>query len=702
MKARRRHLSKVAFQLTPIVRLWLLRLLIPIGAHRQFVSHMGFNDDATAAQLGLEEWASAMPREFDPKLVRAALRTAHESAELELHNECVPEILRANVARIAKLVGLSDADCRILEFAVMLRCEPTLDLMIGQLGVLSTIRKFHTLALLLNVPEDEIRASLDGQGILAKSGLVVLSRGCASTLNGSLDLLSDAFADHISTSASDPISLLRDTVALSAPAELKIADYPHITATLDILRPHLKHAIETGRKGVNVFLYGDPGTGKTQLAKVLAQELACELFEVASQDNDGDTVDGSQRLRAFRVAQSFFAQRKVLFLFDEVEDVFNDGEGMFGGKSTAQKCKAWVNRTLEENPVPTLWLANSISGLDPAFIRRFDMVFELPVPPKKQRARILNEICSDLLDAPSILRIAEAPKLAPAVVAKAASLVRSIHAQIGPVAAASAFELLIGNTLEAQGHAAIRKHDPNRLPEFYDPNFIHADADLAGVASGLQTAKSGRLCLYGPPGTGKTAYGRWLAEQLDMPLLVKRASDLMSKYVGENEKNIARAFHEAADDGALLLIDEVDGFLQDRKGAQRGWEVSLVNEMLAQMESFPGVFIASTNLMEGLDSAALRRFDLKVKFDFLKPDQACELLRRHCVSLGLPTPQAEHLAHVRRLSQLTLGDFAVVARQNRFRAIRCSGDFVKALGAECAVKQPGKKPIGFLHNYVAH
>ena len=701
MSTRRRR-GKVSFQISPIVRLWLLRLLIPIGAQSQFITHMGFSNDATAEQLGLDEWVGTDPREFDAKLIRIALRKAHESAELEFKSAAVPEILGVNIARIAKLVNLSDTDCRILEFAVMLRCEPTLEHMCNELGGLSSLRKLHTLALLLDLPEGQIRASLEAQGVLAKSGLVALNRAPSTSLGDALELLSERFADHISTSAADPISLLRDTVVLSTPAELKITDYPHIAATLDILRPYLKHAVATGRKGVNIFLYGDPGTGKTQLAKVLAQELSCELFEVASEDNDGDTVDGSRRLRAFRMAQSFFAQRKVLFLFDEVEDVFDDADHIFGGKSTAQKCKAWINRTLEENPVPTLWLSNSISGLDAAFIRRFDMVFELPVPPKKQRVRILNDICSDLLDAPSIARVAEAPNLAPAVVAKAASLVRSIQAEIGTVAAASAFELLIGNTLEAQGHATIRKHDPNRLPEFYDPHFIHADADLAGVAAGLLTAKSGRLCLYGPPGTGKTAYGRWLAEQLDMPLLVKRASDLMGKYVGENEKNIARAFNEAVNDGALLLIDEIDGFLQDRKGAQRGWEVSLVNEMLAQMESFSGVFIASTNLMEGLDTAALRRFDLKVKFDFLKPEQACELLHRHCEKLSLPAPQLEQLARVRRLAKLTLGDFAVVLRQHRFRAIGSSGDFVTALGAECAVKQPSRAPIGFLHNFVAH
>lgn len=253
------------------------------------------------------------------------------------------------------------------------------------------------------------------------------------------------------------------------------------------------------------------------------------------------------------------------------------------------------------------------------------------------------------------------------------SVVRSIRDELGPAGAGSAFERLISNVLEAQGHRPLTQHDPNRLPEIYDPVFIHADADLSSVAAGIVKARSGRLCLYGPPGTGKTAYGRWLAQQLDSPLLVKRASDLMSPFVGENEQNIALAFRQAAQDGALLLIDEVDSFLQDRRGAQRGWEVSLVNEMLTQMESFPGVFIASTNLMTGLDQAALRRFDLKVKFDFLRPEQVWELLRRHCIALNFGTPQPDLLPRVMRLFQLTPGDFAAVLRQHRFRPIERVG-----------------------------
>jgi SpoVK/Ycf46/Vps4 family AAA+-type ATPase len=578
----------------------------------------------------------------------------------------------------------------------MRRSERLLDETADWLGRISSAKAFHALSVILSIPEPEIRSSLSAQGVLGKSGLVSVDRNGTASLSGKLDLLSETFADNISSSDSDPIHLLRDTVSIGTPAQLGIDDYEHIGPLLAVLRPYLKQTVLTSRLGVNIFLHGDPGTGKTQLAKALAEELKCELFEVASEDGDGDPVNGERRLRAFRAAQSFFANRRAIIVFDEVEDVFSDGDQFMGRKSTAQTRKAWINRMLEENQVPTLWLSNSIHGLDPAFIRRFDMVFELPIPPKKQRERIIHKACAGLLDASGVARIAESESLAPAVVTRAVSVVRSISEELGVAGSATAIELLIGSTLTAQGHSPIRKNDPNRLPEIYDPLFIHSDADLAQVAAGLVKSKAGRLCLYGHPGTGKTAYGRWLASQIGVPLLVKRASDLMSKWVGENEQNIARAFKEAEQDGALLLIDEVDSFLQDRRGAKSSWEVSLVNEMLTQMESFSGVFIASTNLMDGLDQAALRRFDLKVKFGFLKPEQAWELLRRYCTKLELPTPQPEQLAKVMRLQKLTPGDFAAVVRQNRFRPITSPAAFVSALEAECEVKEGAKTAIGFL------
>jgi SpoVK/Ycf46/Vps4 family AAA+-type ATPase len=625
-----------------------------------------------------------------------ALRKLHTASEAKYRTATPDYCLTRNVKRLAELVGLTDTDCRILELAVLLQNERLLDDTADWLGMLSSVKLFYVLSQLLNVPEQAIRTALAAQGTLARSGLVSVERSGSGTLRSKLNLLSDNFADHIFSSEADPVSLLRDTVIPSLPAHLTFGDFAHIEQMLAILRAYLKQSIQAKRTGVNVFLYGRPGTGKSQLAKLLAQELNCQLFEITSEDGDGDPVNGERRLRAFRAAQSFFNQRRALLLFDEVEDVFSDGDSFLGRKSTAQTRKAWINRMLEENPVPTLWLSNSIHELDPAFIRRFDMVIELFVPPRKQRERIIQEASADLLSKDSIGRIAESEALAPAVVTRAASVARAVRDQLDPSGASDAVERLINATLAAQGHPQIRRNNSNRLPELYDPAFIHADTDLAQLAAGVKRAKAARLCLYGPPGTGKTAFGRWLAEQMDVPILIKRASDLMSKWVGENEQNIARAFKQAEQDGALLLIDEVDSFLQDRRGGRNSWEITLVNEMLTQMEKFSGVFIASTNLLHDLDQAALRRFDLKVKFDFLHPHQAIDLFRRYCDKLTLGVVPPSLIERIKRLPMLTPGDFAVATGQNHLRQISSPIELLDALEKECALKQMAKPPIGFV------
>lgn len=86
----------------------------------------------------------------------------------------------------------------------------------------------------------------------------------------------------------------------------------------------------------------------------------------------------------------------------------------------------------------------------------------------------------------------------------------------------------------------------------------------------------------------------------------------------------------AADDGAILLIDEADTFLRDRDRAHHGWEFSHVNELFTQMERFAGVPVMCTNRYHQLHAAALRRSDNKGTLDYLSADQQLALFEE-CV-----------------------------------------------------------------------
>ncbi|QNA90286.1 ATP-binding protein [Massilia sp. Dwa41.01b] len=701
MKTRRRIASQgfPSKEIDSITDLWMLRILVPLSGLKYFVMRNGFSEDTVARHLGVGDWLDNDELDFDKAAVCAQVRELHIAAEARAPGLLPPPALQANMARLSKLVGLSDVDCRILEFAALIHHDRVLDDCADILGQLNSLKVIDALAAILALDRRAVQAALATQGVLARSGLLAVDRGNGGFLRGKLDLLSDSFAALVMGEEADPLALLKDTVSPSLPATLCLADYAHIDASLALLKPYLQQALATGRVGVNIFLHGAPGTGKSELARAMAAALGCELFEVASEDDDGDPVLGERRLRAYRAAQSFFGQRNAMILFDEVEDVFNDGDRMFGRMSTAQKRKAWINRTLEQNAVPALWLSNSIDGIDPAFLRRFDMVIEMPVPPRSQRERIVRDACGGVLDDAAVRRIASSPRLAPAVVSRAAEVVRTIGSGFdadGTGSAGRAVEFLIDQSLQAQGHAPIRQGEAARLPAEYDAALVNADADMLQLADGLAGNRAARLCLYGPPGTGKTAYGRWLAERLDMPLLLYTASELISKWVGESEKNIAAAFRRAESENALLLIDEVDSFLQDRAHARQSWEVTMVNEMLTRMETYSGVFIASTNLMNGLDPAALRRFDLKVRFDFLLPDQAALLLARYSAGLGLAPATQTDLDRLRSLRNVTPGDFAAVVRQHRFRPVVSAAALVEALAQECSLKAPVSASIGFL------
>jgi SpoVK/Ycf46/Vps4 family AAA+-type ATPase len=234
----------------------------------------------------------------------------------------------------------------------------------------------------------------------------------------------------------------------------------------------------------------------------------------------------------------------------------------------------------------------------------------------------------------------------------------------------------------------------------YHLEFTNTSPSIGGIGDALARTGKGKLLLYGPPGTGKTELAHHVSRHLNRPLMSKRASDLMSSWVGETEKNMARMFREAAADGAVLLLDEADGFLQDRGQALRNWEVTEVNELMTQMEQFNGVFICTTNLIDRIDQAAFRRFGLKVRFDYLSTEQRWATFL-HFFGSSVSGLDAASTATLRKriesMDRLTPGDFSAVQAQQEIRGNMAASDIVEAIAEEYRLK-PGsaKNAIGFL------
>jgi len=679
----------------PLVQLWLLRILVLMDGHRFLVDEKRVLEPAILRSIGIE-LQDKLPLPKGHALLET-LRSRLATMETIAPKPPQSTTLMKNIAWLGRSLSLSKVEIDIVLFLALQHHADSLDNLLDKFGQLKTHEVHALISLATGHPYDQVSSALLHTGKLVRSSLVSSDLTSAWQFDSKIKLLS-GIPDALALAHKDPSELFLSNFKRSDPTPLGIDDYPHLGEDLQILEALLRGALDSRQRGVNVLLWGPPGTGKTQLTKVLAARLGSPLYEISTEDRDGNIHKGDARLGAFQLAQGVLGgEPSPLILFDEIEDVFRGPEQAekAPGFANGSGNKGWVNRMLEENLVPAFWITNARGVLDPAYRRRFDYALEVGVPPRSVRAKMLDYHLAGLMVTPQWKSIAaDLEDLSPAGIERAAKVTRMVLEVRPDLVADQVVDRVLGNALAAIGtprHTRIGA-SPSTT---YRLEVLNTDRDLGAICAGLKRSGSGRLCLYGPPGTGKSAFGRYLAEALDLPLLVKRASDLQSKWLGETEQNIARMFREATAEAAVLLLDEADSFLQDRRGAERSWEISQVNEMLTQVEAYEGIFIASTNLMGTLDQASLRRFDIKLKFDYLRRDQILTMFRDALVILGMPTDRPAE-SRVGQLTKLTPGDFAVVLRQARLTGMDSPADFVTRLEMECSLKEGGsRRSIGF-------
>jgi len=454
---------------------------------------------------------------------------------------------------------------------------------------------------------------------------------------------------------------------------------------------YLQRAIDTQQTGANILIYGPPGVGKTELVKTLATRLKVPLYGVPVIDKDDDVLSPSKRLHRYQMVQKLINQRPGMVMFDEIEDVINDEDAL---------PKGWMNQLLETNPKPGLWISNSVYWLDPAYLRRFDMIIEVKAQQGEQAHEHFQHLLQTLPVTPQGRQhLSRQRWMTPAAAEQLCRLGQLMNPRT-PQRNELHLDTLMSHRLKALGQTAERPqplaHNSGPQMPDYRLEWLNTRPGLEGIVQRLTRRQRGRLCLHGLPGSGKTALAKHLAKRLERELIVAHASSLLDKFVGGTEEKLAALFHQARQKNAVLLLDEVDTLLMQRDNGMQSWEISHTNELLVQIENFDGILLATTNRVESLDRAVMRRFDLKVEFLPLAPEPLRDLLKAVLPERDharLATIPANHLASRR----LTPGNVRTALDQLDLRGLPLRlNTLMDALTLEEREQHGQRQPMGFL------
>jgi transitional endoplasmic reticulum ATPase len=496
--------------------------------------------------------------------------------------------------------------------------------------------------------------------------------------------------------------------------------------TIGLLLEHPEHAERYGIEWNGVLLHGPPGVGKTYFAQAIAGEYRLNLIHVSTGDLTSSLVGGSQQniQKAFDTALD---NLPCLLFFDEFDSVAQRREG-----TPDQESRRTVNQLLtsleahrDERRLLVMAATNSVEHLDPAVIRpgRFDRQIRIDLPDAEaRRAIFLTELddrpVSRRIDLGELVQRTEG--MTPAAIEKLVELA-ALDVFKRATASGEQMELETEHLL-----AAIERYGGQDRPTVehwtWDSLVLPAPikAQLQQLQAIIEDPEAARkfgvdpptgLLLAGPPGTGKTSVAKVLAAQARASFYPVSGADVMSKWVGESERNIRQLFERARENRpSIVFIDEIDA-IAGRRGEVAVHDTQ-VNQLLAEIDGVAGqrgVFvIGATNRPDQLDPALLRGGRLSRTIVLGLPDAPARLaiLRLHTARMPTVGVRLDELA--RETDNFSPADLKSLAQEAALAAMTrqenggtapavTHEDFEEALRRmrEASPQRESARPFGF-------
>jgi len=422
----------------------------------------------------------------------------------------------------------------------------------------------------------------------------------------------------------------------------------------------------------HILFYGTPGTGKTEYAKALAVSAGGSAVQFASSSNAEE-----HNILPFNLMKAGRNLKKGdILIVDEADRILNSENH----QSFIEK--GWLVNLLESFKTSVIWIVNDSNDIHPAIKRRFTYSREFKPWSSRQRQKLWAKIVAEspIADKISNKDIQSLSKQFPtdaggiSISLDAANSLYS-NGKIDQKELRPVLEQILTRHTEIVGGKGLLNKDSNNIGP-YNPDLIKTDIEISRLTHVIsnhfdQNPKDRigglNVLFWGAPGTGKTAYARYLADSMDIPLHIQRASDLMSKYVGDTEKKISELFRDMDSESSIVLLDEADSLLSDRKDSKYTWERSRTNELLTHMENHKGVFICCTNAKDILDPAVLRRFAWKAQFLPMGKDGLYKLFNEY---FGFTREESEQWQNrLAGIHGVTPGDFGVIWKRYQFEGI---------------------------------